>query len=128
VKYWEQIRKARSDLTEYVIHWTKGKHENGKWVKPLDILTLIIKCGYLIPGFSKKTSIYNNTGIGTGRPTIRGPFPADCFTEQSFEQFAKSCEILPSHYCPYGFALYKRALYRYGGRPVIYCSEKISDI
>lgn len=40
----------------------------------------------------------------------------------------RSCKVLSSHYHPYGIALYKLALYQYGGRPVIYGSEDILGI
>ena len=59
------------------------------------------------------------------RPTIKGPYPAACFTEQSLKCFVESCKVLPTHYHPYSIALHKRALYQYGGRPVIYGSEDI---
>ena len=121
MKYWQRIRKERTDLTDYIIHWTKGKNEGGKWTKPFDTLLKIIECGYLVATFAKKSSIYDRTG----RPTVRGPYPSVCFTEQSLDSFALSCNILPTHYKPYGIALYKRALYKYGGRPVIYHSEEI---
>ena len=122
MKWWERIRKERADLTDYVIHWIRsGPNEEGKWVKSLETLVKIIECGYLIPSFARRGSIYDRTS----RPTIRGPYPAACFTEQSLDNFVLSCNILPSHYKPYGVALYKRALYQYGGRPVIYESEEI---
>ena len=121
MKDWERIRKGRTDVTDYVIHWTKSKIEDDKYKKPLDVLLDIVKCGYIAVGFSLKTSIYDRSK----RPTIRGPHPAACFTEQSLEQFTQSCRILPSHYRPYGIGLYKRALFEYGGRPVIYSSEEI---
>ncbi len=105
-----------------MIHWIRsGSNKEGKGVKPFEILVKIIECGYLIPSFARRGSIYDKTS----RPTIRGPYPAVCFTAQSLDNFILSCHTLPSHYKPYGIALYKRALYLYGGRPVIYESEEI---
>jgi len=121
MKYWERIRKARTDITDYVIHWVGRKYEEGKYVKPLETLLTIIKCGYLKPSFAPRPSFYR----GPKRPTVRGPYPAVSFTEQTFENFVISCKILQDRYSPYGIALYKRALYQYGGRPVIYGSEDI---
>jgi hypothetical protein len=121
MKDWERIRKARTDVTDYVIHWTKGKHEEGEYIKPFVILIDILKCGYLKPGFGIRSSIYDEAK----RPTIKGPYPAVCFTEQTLDNFVKSCKVLPNRYSPYGIALHKRALYEYGGRPVIYGTEDI---
>ena len=120
MKDWEKIRKARTDITDYVIHWVKRRYERGN-NKTFVTLLEIIECGYLKPSFALRSSIYD----GSKRPTVKGPYPAVSFTEQSFENFLKSCEILPSRYSPYGIALYKRALYQYGGRPVIYETEDI---
>lgn len=121
MKDWERIREARPDITDYVIHWVRPKYEEGQYRKPLEILLDIVESGYLKPTFATRSSIYDRSK----RPTIKGPYPAVCFTEQSLQCFIKSCRILPSHYHPYGIALYKRALHEYGGRPVIYGSEDI---
>ncbi len=120
MKDWERIRKERTDITDYVIHWIRRRYEGG-YIEPLTTLLNIIKCGYLKPSFAPRPSFYG----GPKRPTVRGPYPAVSFTEQTFENFMKSCKILPNRYSPYGIALYKRALYRYGGRSVIYDSGDI---
>ena len=124
MKDWERIRVARPDITDYVIHWVRPKYEGGKYIRPLEILLDIIESGYLKPTFATRSSIYDRSK----RPTIKGPYPAVCFTEQSLDDFVRSCQVLSSHYHPYGIALYKRALYQYGGRPVIYASEDILGI
>jgi len=121
MKDWERIREVRPDITDYVIHWVRPKIEEGKYKKPLEILLDVIESGYLKPTFATRPSIYDRSR----RPTIKGPYPAVCFTEQSLECFIKSCRVLSSHYYPYGIALYKMALYHYGGRPIIYGSEDI---
>jgi len=121
MKDWERIRKGRTDIADYAIHWVR--HKYGKdYVKPFTTLLAIIECGYLKPSFAPRASIYDRSNK---RPTVRGPYPAVSFTEQTFENFLKSCQILPDRYSPYGIALYKRALYQYGGGPVIYGSEDI---
>lgn len=121
MKDWERIREARTDLTDYAIHWTKGRVLEGKWKSPFEALLDIVECGYLKPSFSIMTSIYG----GSPRPTIKGPHPAVCFTEQTLDNFMRSCKALPSRYYPYGIALHKWPLYQYGGRPVISGSEEI---
>ena len=121
MKDWQRIREVRPDITDYLIHWVRPKYEADGVRKPLDILVDIIESGYLKPTFATRRSIYDPSD----RPTVKGPYPAVCFTEQSLDNFIKSCKVLSSHYYPYGIALYKRALYQYGGRPVIYGSEDI---
>jgi hypothetical protein len=124
VKDWEAIREKRKDLTEYVIHWVKSRVVDGKWKSSFEILTDIIECGYLKPSFSVMTSLYG----GSPKPTVKGPYPAVCFTEQTLDNFMISCETLSNRYRPYGIALYKRALHEYGGRPVIYGGEDILGV
>ncbi len=121
MKDWERIRKARPDITDYAFHWVRPKYEGGKITKSLAILAEIIENGYLKPTFATRSSIYDRSK----RPTVKGPYPTVCFTEQSLEDFIKSCQVLPNCYHPYGIALYKRVLYQYGGRPVIYGQEDI---
>jgi len=121
MKDWERIRNARDDVTDYVIHWVKGRYQEGKRMSPFAVLVEVLKCGYLKPTFALKSSIYEKSK----RPTVRGPYPAVCFTEQTLDNFVKSCKVLSNRYNPYGIALHKRALYRYGGRPVIYGEEDI---
>jgi len=124
MKQWERIRRARPDITDYVIHWVRPKYEGGTITTPFNVLIDIVESGYIKPTFATRSSIYDRSK----RPTIKGPHPAVCFTEQSLDNFIKSCQVLPSHYHPYGIAFYKRALYQYGGRPVIYGSEDVLGI
>lgn len=124
MKDWEAIRKARPDITDHLIHWVRPKRDGGEYKRPLEILVDIIESGYLKPTFATRTSIYDSSR----RPTIKGPYPAVCFTEQSLDCFLKSCQVLPRHYYPYGVALNKRALYQYGGRPIIYGPEEMLGI
>lgn len=121
MKDWERIREVRPDITDYVIHWVRPKTEGGKYRKPFEILLDIIEDGYLKPTFATRSSIYDKSR----RPTIKGPYPTVCFTEQSLDCFIKSCRVLPGRYYPYGIAFYKIALYHYGGKPIIYGSEDI---
>lgn len=123
MKDWERIRKARNDITDYVIHWVKPRYEEGKRIEPFTTLIVILRCGYLKPGFGVRSSIYDTSK--RKRPTVKGPYPAVCFTEQTLGNFIKSCQALINRYSPYGIALHKRALYSYGGRPVIYGTENV---
>jgi len=106
MKYWEEIRKYRHDITNYLIHWTKD----------LLMLSNILECGYLIPTFAPKYSKFAKET----RNTIQGLTPAVCFTEQPLDCFAKACEVRKERYKPYGVVLHKYSLYAYGGRPVVY--------
>lgn len=124
MKDWERIREKRKDITDFVIHWVKSRSVEGKWKKSFEILADIIECGYLKPSFSVMTSLYG----GSPKPMVKGSYPAVCFTEQTLDNFMISCEALSSRYSPYGIAFYKRALYEYGGRPVIYGEEDILGV
>lgn len=118
-RHWKRIREARHDLTDYVIHWTKEQYEKNSRSSAFEVLLEIVRCGYLKPTFAIMTPVLRNP---TPRPTIKGPYPAVCFTEQTLDCFLESCRS-SSRYRPYGVALHKWALHNYGGRPVIYASE-----
>ena len=120
-KDWIRIRRARADITDYLIHWTHGRASEGQVKQPLDVLKEILGCGYLQASFAIKGSI---TG-GSRNATIKGDRPAVCFTEQPLDAFLKSCAILPSRCKPYGLAVHKWHLYNYGGRPVVYGHESL---
>lgn len=113
MKYWEEIRKFRTDVTDYLIHLTK------------DIVSLfqILDCGYLIPTFAPKYSHFGKEK----RKTIQGSIPAVCLTEQPLSCFLKACEVRPERYKPYGVVIHKYAVYAYGGRPVLYGDKKMLE-
>lgn len=119
---WLKIRQARSDVTDYLIHWTRGATDvNGKYHSASDVLKSIIQCGYLRPSFSPKIRVT----VGGRENTIRGPHPAVCFTEQPLHSFIQSCHVLSSRYQPYAVAIRKDRLFIYGGRPVAYGDEDL---
>jgi hypothetical protein len=119
---WLRIRQARSDVTDYLIHWTRSTTDaNGTLISAYDVLKSIIKCGYLIPSFAPKKRVT----VGDRKNTIQGPNPAVCFTEQPLHSFVQSCDVLPSRYQPYAVALRKDRLFVYGGRPVVYGDENL---
>lgn len=113
MKYWEEIRRYRTDITDYLIHWTKD----------LGTLLQILECGYLTPTFAPKYSHFGKEK----RETIRGSIPAVCFTEQPLSCFVKACELRLGRYKPYGIVLHKYAVYAYGGRPVLYGDRKMLE-
>src|SRR6266851_463989 len=114
---WKRIRAARQDITDWVIHWTRGQHLEGKYESALQVLQRILQCGYLKPAFAPRR---RQTIGGEKSNTIQGLYPAVCFTDQPLSAFIQSCEVLQNRYSPYGIALEKRNLFIYGGRPVTY--------
>src|SRR5713101_2956795 len=115
--YWKHIRAVRQDLTDWVIHWTRGQSPEGKNESAFQVLQRILQCGYLKPTLAprwRRPFRWDNSN------TIQGPHQAVCFTDQTLSAFIQSCKALPSHYSSYGIAFEKHNLFLFGGRPVIY--------
>src|SRR5208282_1110771 len=112
IKDWEKIRLARKDNSEFTLHLTDS----------LDTLKEILGCGYLKPARGPRWS--HTTGIR--QDTIKGPYPAVCFTAQTLGDL---CETFANFggrfFFPYGIAFNKTSLYEYGARPVVYGDEAI---
>jgi hypothetical protein len=117
MKDWERIRQERDDLTDYVIHFTKHCFKPPVWDKARDVLAKILACGYIRPTFALKPTRHTSTP----GPTIKGPSPAVCLTEQPLSAILK---IRTNRYSGYGIAYHKVPLYQAGGRPVLYGSER----
>jgi hypothetical protein len=117
MKDWEWIRSARADLTDYVVHFTKHCFRPPVWDRARDVLAKILTCGYIRPTFAFKPTRFNRTP----RPTIKGPTPAVCLTEQPVSAILKTST---TPYSGYGIAYHKVPLYEAGGRPVLYGSQK----
>ena len=117
---WVNIKRAREDLTDYLIHWTRGVPENH--TPAIETLKAILECGYLMPSFAPRSRYTVNS---SPRNTVRGSRPVVCFTEQPLDAFIKSCKTLPDRYKYYGVAVRKGRLFEYGGRPVIYGDESL---
>lgn len=115
-KDWIAIRRARPDISDYLLHWTRGRATDDGRLTPFDVLKEILRCGYVRPTFAPKESVT----AGGKNNTIKGPHPAVCLTEQPLEAFLESCKVLPQRYERYALALHKWHLFSYGGRPVIY--------
>jgi len=127
MKDWERIIKARIDLTNYVIHWTNHKYtQKLKVIKPYEVLREILQCGYLKPSFAPRRSLRTRTK-GKIFNTIKGDYPAVCFTEQPLDCFIISCDTLSDRYKPYGIVLKKCYLYDYGGRSVVYGDKSLLE-
>lgn len=120
-KQWLAIKQARPDVTDYLIHWTRGQKVDNQRLSAFQMLKHILGCGFLKPPFAPKP---RTTGGGVEN-TIKGQYPAVCFTEQPLDAFAKSVKALSSRYKPYGIAVRKEQLFIYGGRPVIYGDEAL---
>src|SRR5215831_10615087 len=120
---WQRIRTARSDLTDWLIHWTSPQRIDGKYHNAMQILQVILQCGYLKPTFAPRAS-YTSYVLGSEKPRIHGPHPAVRFTDQTLRAFIQSCNSL-NRYNPYAIAFEKRNLYNYGARPVIYSDENM---
>jgi hypothetical protein len=114
---WKRIREGRKDITDWVIHWTRGQFIEKRYHRPFDILKAIIREGYLKPSMAPRHRY--STYRGGQSNTIQGPHPAVCFTDQPLAAFIQSCRIL-GRYQPYAVGLQKRNLFKYGARPVIY--------
>lgn len=124
---WWQIRLIRTDITDYVIHRVNEEWESGSKISCFSTLLKILGCGYLKPTFAMMPSSLSTSPTG---PTIKGSYPAVCFTEQPLECFITSCEYTfreKKRYFPYGIVLHKWPLFEYGGRPVIYGDESILE-
>jgi hypothetical protein len=117
MKDWERIRYEREDLTDYVIHFTRNYFRSGLNQLARQGLANILKSGHIGPTFAPKRTRYSSTLS----PTIKGPSPAVCLTEQPISAILKN----PVHrYSGYGIAYHKVLLYQAGGRPVLYGSER----
>jgi hypothetical protein len=103
----EQIIKQRTDMSEYLVHWTVQEH-----------LWPILRSGFLIASDGRREP--NDT------PTIRGGAVAVCFSETPAGNYLQSIVAEPRTYWSrhWGIALPKRILYAYGGRPVLYGDDE----
>ncbi|MBW2063376.1 MAG: hypothetical protein JRJ03_00445 [Deltaproteobacteria bacterium] len=120
---WKRIKNNRTDITDWLIHWTHGRLDEKGYVQPFEVLKEILSCGFLKPTFAPKSS----RTIGETHNTIKGDYPAVCFTDQPLSAFIQSCRALGGRYQPYGIAIKKSSLFIYGGRPVIYGDKNLLE-
>lgn len=129
MKDWQRIRHERTDLTDYVVHFTKsrsivdvfGKYRDGPYMPAKEVFKEILEQGFIRPTFAP---IRNKT-FNTVNNTVRGPAPAVCLTEQPLSAILVSRRCASSRYSGFGIAYHKYALHAAGGRPVIYGSPGI---
>lgn len=86
----------RADMSQYLVHWTKGKNYD----EAFDRLRQIV--------FGRTIKGSNNA--------IRGGWTCVCFTEAP----AKTFHEMRGRYLPFGVQVPKSWLFKQGGRPVIY--------
>lgn len=129
MREWQRIRHERTDLTDYVIHFTKdrsfedayGNFQYDKMAPAISVFREILEHGFIRPTFAP---IRNKTAR-TVNNTVRGPNPAVCLTEQPLSAVLVSRRCASSRYSGFGIAYHKYALFAAGGRPVIYGSPAI---
>lgn len=125
MKYWQQIRRDRSDITDYVIHLTKNRYTPTWPDRPGNknawhVFCEIIEDGYIRSSFAPVTKINGKAGN-----TVRGPSPAICLTEQPLSSILETNRNFGDRYSGFGIAYHKYAFFNAGGMPVIYGPESL---
>src|SRR4051794_18643135 len=116
MKNCDRFRSCRDDLSEYLIHFTKAKF--GPYQGPRKRLLEILKTGYIRPTFAPCRPLISRIE----RPTIKGPYPAICLTEQPLTAIVQS-NAIDERYSGYGIAYHRILMYERGARQVIYDHE-----
>lgn len=114
----DEIKSRRTDVTDWVVHWTHMETMDGKTKSSWDILKEILQCGYLRP--SKAPRLVGDTNQKKWCDTIKGEAPVVCFSEQTLKARLESFLADARRYSGCGIAFQKCRLFKYGGRPVIY--------
>lgn len=120
---WQEIRKQRVDLTDYLLHLTKARdldptqktQKNVPRVTARDALRRILEEGILRAGWGW---VPHPSGF---IPTIHGETAAVCFSEAPLA--ALWSKGLPDRFSSYGVAMHRFDIWTFGGRPVIYDDE-----
>ncbi len=104
------ILERRRDMTEWLIHFTRSSDCGS----PRDVLLRILTEGALRPGFACRGDL--------SRPTVYGPVPAVCLTEQPIGAFIEYLRARnqPASMAGYGLLIHKHDVYVAGGMPAIY--------
>jgi hypothetical protein len=93
---------ARSDISRWLIHFTKGTSIEGAFLRLRKIIS-------------------ESTLLASGN-LIRGGYPCICFSEAPLPSLVQGL-VNPAHYSkysPFGVMVSKQWLFERGGRPVIY--------
>jgi hypothetical protein len=112
--YAARIRSRRADLTQYVVHVTR--HRVQPAASAFRVLGEILESGYIRPTFAPRGQ--------KNRPSIKGPCPAICFTDQPISALLVTCDVMPGHHTPYGIAYFKPTLFDAGARPAMYATKQ----
>lgn len=113
---YREILERRSDMTEWLIHFTR---RNGR-VPAREVLCQILREGVLRASWSERSR---------GR-TVYGPVPAVCFSEQPLAAFATyvAARADVDFTDGYGLLLHKHDVSAAGGRPVIYGLDRAYEL
>lgn len=127
MKDWQRIRQARTDITDYVIHFTKDRFgarwtsQTNDFIPAAQVFVEIIDEGFIRPTFAPIRSMMT----GTTSNTVRGPNPAVCLTEQPLSAVLITRRHAGSRYSGFGIAYHKYAFFNSGGQPVLYGSKSM---
>lgn len=118
------IREVRTDMTDYVIHFTRDRcfdashaivAKRRKLRSAFKVLMEILEDGVIRPTFAP---LPNRQRLGQNC-TISGPHRAVCFTDQTLAAVLETRSVI-DRYSGYGIAFHKHAIKKLGGGPVIY--------
>ncbi|KYG02702.1 hypothetical protein BE21_54505 [Sorangium cellulosum] len=111
----EKIR-SRKDLSDRLIHITQD----------LSTLQAIVQSGFIRPTFAPRNMVHAD---GETRNSIRGPYPAVCFSEMPLAALKELCalDLYKQRYHPYAVSYDRTLLFSQGARPVVYGGEDILD-
>jgi hypothetical protein len=118
----------RSDFSHSLVHLTRDRHEY-VW----DQITLQQMLARVVPAFEVlKEILVSGTIRGSGNEGyVKGNRAAVCLSEiplSALREFADAPYVEPKHkYRMYGIMLSKEAVFKVGGRPVIYLPDAEGD-
>lgn len=117
---YRKILRSRNDMTEWLIHFTHKSFVKFDWVEAKENLFGIVSDGVIRAGWS----------LRGGRPTIYGPSPAVCFTEQPLFAFCQYLEARPDRECisGCGVLVHKHDAFAEGSNPVIYGLNLVNEL
>lgn len=107
-------------MSQWVMHGTKPRRRPDETIQaPPAVLGQILRDGFLRPTFAIPQG-------GSGKPTVRGPYPAVCFTEQPLKFYLQTVRVdNGSRYTEFAVAFRKGDLFDYGGRSAIYDTDEV---
>lgn len=106
----DYIVNHRTDISSYLIHWTKKEHF---WP--------ILRSGFLIATAAPRKVLDEEYGEYRNVITVRRN-NAVCFSEMPIGHYLQST-VAEKRYPRWGIAILKSAIYLYGGRPALYSDD-----